>query len=330
MDRLTGMGVFVAAVDEGSFAAAARRFGLSAAMAGKYVSAMEAQLNARLLQRTTRRLSLTDVGQAYYERCKRILEAYDEANREASDTQGAARGVLRVAAPVTFGAMHLGDVLARYMDECPQVNVEVSLSDRYVDLLEAGVDVAIRIGRLPDSALIARRLAPCRMVICASPDYIRRNGLPRTPDDLRRAPRLAFSEAVSAGDWTLIDSQQRAHLIEGPCRLAANNMQMLLAAALAGAGIVYGPTFVFGEHIARGKLIELLPEYHASELTIQAVYPSTRHMPLKVRHLLDYLTNAFGDEPPWDRFKSSPPARPRRSRRAKPSVPSRPEEPLAQ
>lgn len=304
MDRLTGMGVFVAAVDEGSLAAAARRFGLSAAMAGKYVSAIEVELSARLLQRTTRRLSLTDVGLVYYERCKRILEACDEANREAMEAQATARGVLRVAAPVTFGALHLGEVVAKYMESCPQVNVEVSLSDRYVDLLETGVDLAVRIGRLPDSALVARRIAACQMVVCASPRYIERNGVPRKLDDLRKAPRLTFSEAVSSGDWTLIDKNQRIHVIDGPCRLAANNTQMLLAAALAGAGIVYGPTFVFGEAIARGELVELLPGYRAADLTIQAVYPSARHMPLKVRQFVDCLVEAFGDEPPWDRVVS--------------------------
>ncbi|MGV2289925.1 LysR family transcriptional regulator [Trinickia sp. YCB016] len=312
MDRLTGISVFVATVDEGSFAAAARRFGLSPAMAGKYVSAIETELNARLLQRTTRRLSLTDIGQVYYARCKQILEAFDEANREASDAHGTARGVLRIAAPVTFGAMHLGDVLAKYLEAHPRVNIEVSLSDRYVDLLEAGVDVAIRIGRLADSGLVARRLAPCRMVICASPDYLERHGTPRTPDDLRQAPRLTFSEAVSVGDWTLVDAKRRAHVISGPCRMAANNTQMLLAAALAGAGIVYGPTFVFGEQIARGNLVALLPDYHASELTIQAVYPSARHMPLKVRHFLDYLVAAFGDEPPWDHIQAKATRRQRR------------------
>ncbi|MDR5827031.1 LysR family transcriptional regulator [Caballeronia sp. LP006] len=301
MDRLTGIEVFVATVDGGSFAAAARRFGLSPAMAGKYVSAIEAELNARLLHRTTRKLSLTEVGQHYYERCKRILEAYEEANREASDAQDTPRGVLRIAAPVTFGAMHLGDVLAAYLEQHPHVTIEVSLNDRYVDLLEAGVDVAIRIGRLNDSGLVARRLAPCRMVICASPGYVERHGTPRNPDDLRQAPRLAFSEAVSVGDWTLADTKGRAHVIDGPCRMAANNTQMLLAAALAGAGIAYGPTFVFGEHIARGNLVALLPDYRTPELAIQAVYPSARHMPLKVRLLLDSLVAAFGDEPPWDR-----------------------------
>ncbi|WP_069266808.1 LysR family transcriptional regulator [Paraburkholderia nodosa] len=301
MDRLTSLGVFVAAVEEGSLAAAARRFGLSAAMAGKHVSAIEAELNARLLQRTTRRLSLTDVGRTYYERCKRILEAFDEANREASDSQGTARGVLRVAAPVTFGAMHLGGVVARYLEDHPDVNVEVLLGDRYVDLIDAGVDVAIRIGRLQEPGLVMRRLAACRMVVCASPAYLERHGTPRTPDELRRAQRLAFSEAVSVGDWTLLDARHRAHVIDGPCRLAANNTQMLLGAALAGAGIAYGPTFVFGEHLRRGELVALLPDYRATELAIQAVYPGVRRIPLKVRRFVDYLAETFGDEPPWDR-----------------------------
>jgi DNA-binding transcriptional LysR family regulator len=301
MDRLTSLGIFVAAVEEGSFAAAARRFGLSAAMAGKHVSALEAELNARLLHRTTRRLSLTDTGQTYYERCKRILEAFDEARREASDSQGTARGELRVAAPVTFGAMHLGEVVAHYMEDHPHVNVEVLLGDRYVDLIDAGVDVAIRIGRLEDPGLVTRRLAPCRMVVCASPAYLKRHGTPRKPDDLMRAQRLAFSEAVSAGDWTLHDRKNRTHVIDGPCRMTANNTQMLLASAIAGAGIVYGPTFVFGAHIRRGELVALLPAYRAADLTIQAVYPSARRIPLKVRRFVDYLAETFGDEPPWDR-----------------------------
>lgn len=300
MDRLTSLGVFVAAVEEGSFAAAARRFGLSPAMAGKHVGEIEARLNVRLLQRTTRRLSLTEAGQAYYERSKRILEAFDEANREASDSQGAARGVLRVAAPVTFGAMHLGQVVARYVEDHPQVNVQVTLADRYVDLLDAGIDVAVRIGRLDDPALVTRRIAPCRMVVCASPEYLERHGAPREPSDLLRAPRLAFSEAVSAGDWTLFDAKNRAHVIDGPSRMSANNMQMLLSAALAGAGIAYGPTFVFGEHLRRGELVALLPEHRTTELVIQAVYPSARRIPLKVRRFVEYLAEAFGDEPHWD------------------------------
>ncbi|BCQ28424.1 LysR family transcriptional regulator (plasmid) [Caballeronia sp. NK8] len=300
MDRLTSLGVFVAAVEEGSFAAAARRFGFSPAMAGKHVSEIEARLNVRLLQRTTRRLSLTDTGQAYYERCKQILETYDEANREASDLHGTARGVMRIAAPVTFGAMHLGQVVARYVEDHPKVSVEVVLGDRYVDLLDAGIDVAIRIGRLEDPALVTRRIAPCGMVVCASRAYLELHGTPRKPRDLLQAPRLAFSEAVSAGDWTLFDAKGRAHVIDGPVRVSANNTQMLLSAALAGAGIAYGPTFVFGEHLRNGELVALLPAYRTTDLAVQAVYPSARRVPFKVRRFVDYLAEAFGGDPPWD------------------------------
>ena len=301
MDRLTSMAVFVAAADEGSLSKAARRFGLSASMAGKHVSAIEADLGIRLMQRSTRQLSLTDAGRAYHARCKRILEDVDDANREASDAQRTVRGVLRIAVPLTFGAMHLGNVIARFLDEHPAVAAEITLSDRYVDLLSEGIDVAIRIGRLLDSDLVARRLAPCRMVFCASPDFLQRFGTPRTVEELRRAPRLAFSEAVSAGDWTLTDPKGQTHLIDGPVRVAANNTQMLLAAVLAGSGVAYGPTFVFGERIAAGDLIALLPDHRTSDLAIHALYPSARNISLKTRRFIDHLVQSFGGEPPWDR-----------------------------
>ena len=300
MDRLTSMAVFAAAAEEGSLSGAARRFGLSASMAGKHVSAIEAELSIRLMQRSTRQLVLTEAGRMYYQRCKRILEEVEDANREASDVQQTVRGVLRVAAPVTFGAMHLGGVIAHYLDQHPKVSVEVVLNDRYIDLLGTGIDVAIRIGRLLDSDLVARRLAPCRMVFCASPDFLARYGLPKSVEDLRRAPRLAFSEAVSAGDWTLTDPENRTHEIDGPLRMAADNTQMLLAAALAGAGVAYGPSFVFGERIATGDLIALLPDYRTSDLAIHAVYPTARHVSLKVRRFIDQLIVSFGQKPPWD------------------------------
>lgn len=302
MDRFACISVFVAAVDEGSLAAAGRRAGLSASMAGKYLSQLEADLKVRLMQRTTRSLNLTDAGRAYYLRCQHILEEFDDANREASDAQRLASGTLRVAAPVSFGAMHMQEVVTRYLAAHPKVDIDISLDDRYVDLQSDSIDVAIRIGRLPDSQLIARRLAPCRMVLCAAPALIEREGLPATPDDLRAAPRLAFSEAVTAGEWALRDQQGRDYAIDGPPRMRANNMQMLTSAALAGMGIAYGPTFVFGEHLKSGRLIELLPEFKAPDLTIHAVYSSSRYVPLKVRVFIDYLASAFGDEPEWDRF----------------------------
>ncbi len=300
MDRLTSMAVFVAAADEGSLSGAARRFGLSVSMAGKHVAAIETELNIRLMQRTTRKLSLTDVGQTYYARCKRILEEYEDANREAGDAQQSIRGVLRVAAPVTFGAMHLGDVVAGFLAKHPGVTLEIMLNDRYVDLLAEGIDVAIRIGRLLDSDLVARRLAPCRMVVCASPDFLERHGPLSRVEDLRRAPRLAFSDAVSSGDWTLTDTNGDAYVIDGPILMATNNTQMMLAGARAGAGVAYGPSFVFGQSIAAGELVALLPRYKATELAIQAVYPTKRHVSLKLRSFVDHLITNFGGIPPWD------------------------------
>lgn len=293
------MQIFIAAVDEGSFAAAARRFKLSAAMAGKHVSAIESDLNVRLLQRSTRRLSLTDAGERYYERCKVILEVLEDANREASDVQKTPKGLLRVAAPVAFGAMHLGRIVSRYLEQFPEVSLDVVLEDKYADLLENRIDVAIRVGRLEYPTLVTRRLAPCRMVLCASPEYLKKHGTPETPDDLSRAPRLAFSQAVSAGDWTIYDAQGRPHSIEGPCRMTANNIQLLLESVLAGTGIAYGPNFVFGEHIKQGKLIKLLPAYRTTELTIQAVYPSAIRIPFKVRSFVDFIAKALGDTPLW-------------------------------
>lgn len=299
MDRFTSMQIFIAAVDEGSFAAAARRFKLSAAMAGKHVSAIESDLNVRLLQRSTRRLSLTDAGERYYERCKVILEVLEDANREASDVQKTPKGLLRVAAPVAFGAMHLGRIVSRYLEQFPEVSLDVVLEDKYADLLENRIDVAIRVGRLEDPTLVTRRLAPCRMVLCASPEYLKKHGTPETPDHLSRAPRLAFRQAVSAGDWTIYDAQGRPHSIEGPCRMTANNIQLLLESVLAGTGIAYGPNFVFGEHIKQGKLIKLLPAYRTTELTIQAVYPSAIRIPFKVRSFVDFIAKALGDTPLW-------------------------------
>ena len=293
------MQIFIAAVDEGSFAAAARRFKLSAAMAGKHVSAIESDLNVRLLQRSTRRLSLTDAGERYYERCKVILEVLEDANREASDVPKTPTGLLRGAAPVAFGAMHLGRIVSRYLEQFPEVSLDVVLEDKYADLLENRIDVAIRVGRLEDPTLVTRRLAPCRMVLCASPEYLKKHGTPETPDDLSRAPRLAFSQAVSAGDWTIYDAQGRPHCIEGPCRMTANNIQLLLESVLAGTGIAYGPNFVFGEHIKQGKLIKLLPAYRTTELTIQAVYPSAIRIPFKVRSFVDFIAKALGDTPLW-------------------------------
>ena len=269
-------------------------------MAGKHVAAIEAELGVRLMQRSTRSLVLTEAGRAYYARSKRIMDEYEDAKREAAEIQEVVRGVLRVAAPFTFGEMHLSASIASFVANYPEVVVDIILNDRYIDLLAEGVDVAIRIGRLRDSDLVARRLAPCRMLFCAAPSLLGRCGPLETIDELRRAPRLAFSDAVSGGDWTILDPTGREHGIDGPVRMHANNMRMLLAATLRGIGISYGPSFVFNEHIRSGALVALLPDHGTKDLAIHAVYPTSRHVPLKLRSFIDHLAKEFGSDAHWE------------------------------
>jgi DNA-binding transcriptional LysR family regulator len=303
VDRMTSLSVFTAAVEDGSLAAAARRYKMTPAMAGRHLDSLERALKARLLQRTTRRLHLTDVGRAYYQRSRRILEEFDEAQREAGELQASPQGSLKIAVPASFGAMHLGGPIARYMGNHPGIRVETLVSDRYVDLVQEGIDMAIRIGRLPDSNLVARHIGKCRMVLCAAPTYLRRAGEPKTPQELRNHPRLVFSDSVSPGDWTLLDVRGRPHVIDGPCQLMDNYMQLLLAVVLEGGGVAYGPSFVFGEALYHRALVRVLPKYSAADLAIHTVVPSSRYMSTKVRHLIDQLATEFGENPPWDRWR---------------------------
>lgn len=290
MDRLTGMSVFVAAVEEGSLAAAARLHGLSASMAGKHLAAIEAELGVRLVHRSTRSLALTDAGRSFRTRAMRILEEHAEARREAANTQGLVRGRLRIAAPVTYGTMRLAGDIAVFLERYPNVDVEVTLDDRYVDLVAEGIDVAVRIGRLRDSALVARRLGPCRMVLCASPRLIAGVGNMSDAAALRRLPRVAFSDPVSPGDWTLTDPQGLPHAVDGPVRMVANNMEMLLAAALRGVGLAYGPSFVFAQALAAGDLTPVLTDHRTADLAVHAVTSTRTNAPLSLRCFLDQLS----------------------------------------
>jgi DNA-binding transcriptional LysR family regulator len=294
MDRFISLSIFVAAVDQGSLAAAARSHGMTPAMAGKHLAAIEASLGARLLHRTTRKLHLTEVGQDYYTRSRHILETLDDADRAARELQDEPRGVLRVTAPTTFGALHLGRPVAEFMRRYPGVTIEMSLDDRFADLVAGGFDLAIRIGSLPDSSLVARRFAESEMLACAAPSYLAAHGRPADPAALGQLDRLAFNRAASAGDWSFTDRSGRSHKVEGPVRFLADNMQMLTAAALAGAGIVYGPAFVFREHLASGTLEKVLPDYATQTLGIHAVYPSARLVSAKVRRFIELLEEWFG------------------------------------
>lgn len=309
MDRLTNLEVFVKVVEGNSFAAAARHFGMSPAMVSKHVQALEERLGARLLNRTTRRLSLTEVGRAYYERSRQVLADIEEADRAVGDLQAAPRGILKLNAPFSFGIRHLGPALADYLATYPEVTADVTLSDRYIDLLAEGVDLALRIGQLADSSLVARRLAPVRLVVCAAPDYLKRRGIPQTPKDLAEHECLEYTYASNPREWHFSTADGRSEVVRVSGRLLCNNGDILRTAALAGTGIVRGPTFIVGEDVCAGRLVPLpLSGYEPPDGALYAVYPPGRHLSAKVRSFIDFLARRFGEEPEWDRWRQRAPA----------------------
>ncbi|GAB0114133.1 LysR family transcriptional regulator [Acidisoma sp. C75] len=300
MDRLTALSVFVAAAELGSLAAAARRLGMTPAMAGKYLAALEASLGIRLMQRTTRKLHLTEAGEGYLPRCRDILDALDEADRAASALQAEPRGLLRITAPASFAAPYLAPPVAAFLDRHPAMRIEMTVQDRFADMIGEGFDLAIRIGHLADSSLIARRFAESRMMACAAPSYLAARGDPETPEDLARLDRLAFSRAQSAGDWSFTGADGQAHRVAGTPRLLADDMDMLVAAAVAGAGVVYGPSFALAPHLASGALARVLPGFRTETLGIHCLYPSARLAGAKLRLFIDALERWFASIPAWE------------------------------
>lgn len=302
MDRFVELSALVRTVDRGSQAAAARELGITPAMVGRYIQGLEDRLGTRLLNRTTARQSLTEAGAAFYARASTILEQLEEADIAASDRQAEPRGTLRVNAPMSFGARHLAAAVAEFCDRYPGVRVEMVLNDRMVDLIEEGYDVAVRIGRLADSGLVARRLATCRLVVCASPGYVARHGWPSAPADLQKHNSLLY--AYGQGGAIRFQKEEGGESSEEVWlsgNLVANNGDALLAAALAGQGVILQPTFIAGDALRRGELVRLLPGWRLADFGVHAVYPSSRHLSPKVRSFVDFLAGRFRDPPPWDR-----------------------------
>jgi len=299
MDRFVELSAFVRTVDRGSQAAAAREIGVTPAMLGRYIGALEGRLGTRLLNRTTATQSLTEAGAAFYARASAILEQLENADHAASDWQAEPRGTLRVNAPMSFGARHLAAAVSGFCALHADVRVEMILNDRVVDLVEEGYDVAVRIGRLADSGLVARRLATCRLAVCASPDYLARRGAPRTPMDLRVHDCLLYTYASGGDAWRFRGEhgEEEVRLVGS---LMANNGDALLAAALAGQGVILQPTFIVGDALRQGRLTRLLPGWQLQDLDVHAVYPSARHLSPKVRGFVDFLAARFRDPPSWD------------------------------
>lgn len=288
MDRLASMRAYCTVVELGSFTRAAERLGMANSMVTRHVSALEDCLGVRLLNRTTRRLSRTEAGQAYYERARELLAEIDELNASLGERGDMPRGVVRVTAPTSFGAQYLGGAIASFAARCPEVRIDLGLNDRVVDVVEEGWDLAIRIAKLVDSSLVARRLSQTRMAACAAPGYLQAHGTPADPAQLGRHRCLSYTYSGGGDSWTVSGADG-----DTPVRIAwtirANNGDLLRAAALEGAGIVLLPTFIVASDLAAGRLVEVLRDYRFGTLGIHAVYPHRRHLSLKVRALVDHL-----------------------------------------
>jgi len=315
MGKIQEMSSFVAVADAGSFVAAADLTGMSKAAVSRHVAELEERLGVRLMQRTTRRLSLTDEGQRFLARCKELLASIDEAESELSSKTGSPSGLVRVNAPLTFGTMHLAPLWGRFMDRYPKVTLDVTLGDRIVDLVEEGYDLAIRISNLPNSALVSRTLASTRMVLCASPGYLRAHGTPVHPSELAAHRVISFSYWVTRDEWHF-NGREGEVIVRVRAGMHTNNGDTCRFAALDHQGIILQPDFMIGGDLRAGMLVELMPDYRAISLGIHAVYPSRKHLPLKVRRLIDFLVESF-HVPSWSQQTNSPagPVRKARSRR---------------
>lgn len=291
------MAVFARVVEEKGFSAAARRLGLSKSAVSKHVSHLEDEVGARLLHRTTRRLGLTDVGAAFYERCARIVAEVEEAELAISHLQSEPRGVLKVSAPTAFGSRYLAPAMAEFLASHPGLRADLTLDDRIVDLVDDGYDLAVRIGRLTDSSLMVRRLCPSTRFICAAPSYLERHGVPMTPQALAGRNCLLYSYQATGDTWHFRDLDGRDLPVQVHGNFHANSGEVLLEVARSGLGVTLLPGFIAAPDLAEGRLVEVLAPYREAPSTVNVVYPHNRHLSAKVRLFVDFLAARFAHEP---------------------------------
>ncbi|RJG13475.1 LysR family transcriptional regulator [Pseudomonas cavernicola] len=299
MDRLRAFEVFVTVVSRGSFTRAADALDTSPANVTRYVNELESHLGTRLLNRSSRKLSLTESGEALFERSKSILDEVAETEALVSSSSLQPRGRLRINAPLSFGILHLAPLWPEFMQKYPDVELDVALIDRVVDLVEDGYDMAIRISRVGTTSHAARKLATSQNILCASPEYLKRHGHPQTPADLREHACVCYT--YSGDEWHFNDDHGKAHSVKVTGQMHSNNGDTARAAALAGRGVIWQPTFLIGDDLRSGRLVPLLPGYRLPEIDVLAMYPSRRHLSAKVRVMVDFLVEAFSGVPPWDR-----------------------------
>lgn len=293
MDHISRISVFLAVVKHQSFAGAARSMGMTGPALSKQVQALEDQLGVRLLHRTTRQITLTEEGAIYNERARIAVEGLDEAERQIHDLKNAPMGMLKINVPTSFGKQYLTKPVAAFAKEYPDVQMEIDFDDRKVDIIGEGYDVVVRIGALEDSSFIARQLAPCPIILCASPNYINRHGLPENPNDLKKFPAILFSKHGNESEWRFIDNKGNKGGTALNKVFATDSAEMMLEACIEGIGVAALPIFSVAEYLKSKRLVRVLPDYNTDpELIIHAIFPQNRHLSTKVRLFVDRLSNS--------------------------------------
>ena len=299
IDIVAGMRVFTAVVDAGSFAGAADKLDLSRGMATRYVAQLEAHLGVRLLNRTTRKLSLTEAGSDYHQRATQILAMVEEAEMSAAQEALVPRGTLRMTTSVGFGVPHLGGAITEYLRRYPGVEVELTLNERAVDLVEEGFDLSVRIAARIDPGLVARRLTGARTVACASPGYLKKRGMPESPEQLIGHNCMTYVHSNWQNEWRFRRNRvERRVRISG--NLRGNNGNILVNAAIEGLGVILEPDFLVFEALRQKRLVRILSDWETDELSVFAVYPNRKYLPPKVRSFIDFLADRFAPEPYWN------------------------------
>ncbi len=305
MDKLTSMKVFARVAKNGSFAGAAKDLGISRAMATKHVMHLENSLGVRLLNRTTRKISLTEAGAAYLERCQQILEDIEETELSVTQLHTEPQGLLRISTPPFFGTFHLAPTIAAYLEQYPKVRVDLMVRGGLVDVVAEGLDLAIRLGEQPDSSLIARRLASSPRVVCGAPSYFEKHGSPVSPSDLRHHNCLVNWGSEPHDYWRFTDPDGQSITVRVAGNLQANTADPLRLAAIHGLGLVVLPTYIVGQDLSKSRLITVLSEYELPSMDIYAVYPHRRHLSAKVRTFLDFLAERLHPVPYWEKWRAA-------------------------
>ncbi|MEH6651752.1 MAG: LysR family transcriptional regulator [Motiliproteus sp.] len=302
MNEFSQIRTFVALVECHSISKAAEKMDVAVSAVSRRLKELESSLGVQLIQRTTRKMHITEAGEKFYQRCCRLLDDLEEAKQEASSTAAALSGTLKIATPLSFGVAHLSPAIAAFMHLHPLIKIDLNMSDRRIDLVEEGLDLAIRIGTLEDSTLMARKVASVRHVVCASPDFLNQHGTPETPQDLSDMPALCYGNLSQPGTWQYHDKENKAASVKVPIRMRATNGDALVEAAVAGLGILCEPSFIVHGAVERGVLKPVLTDFQWYAMNIYVVYPQSKHLPARVRAFIDFLSSHFGDTPYWERF----------------------------